>query len=1224
MPPMPLSDEEIFQAARRIESTEARWAYLNHACGDDVELRRRVEALLNALESSESFLESPAPPLAAERPTALLPVTEKPGETLGHYKLLQQIGEGGMGIVYMAQQTEPIERRVALKIIKPGMDTRQVIVRFEVERQALAMMDHPNIAKALDAGVTDGGRPYFVMELVKGIPITEYCDKHQLTTSERLELFVPVCQAIQHAHQKGIIHRDIKPSNVMVARYDDQPIPKVIDFGVAKAVDKQLTQKTMFTEFGQVLGTFEYMSPEQASFNQWDVDTRTDIYSLGVLLYELLAGETPFDRQRFRSEAIDDILRIIREEDPPKPSTRLSRSQRLPIIAQHRRTDPKQLGTVIRGELDWIAMKALEKDRTRRYETVNGFRMDIQCHLQGDPVTAAPPSAGYRLRKLSKRHRVAFAVSLLVASALLLGILGTSSGMVWALSEKRRAAAEEDKAEAAREEAEYSRYTSNIPAANFFLVNNAPSSASSILKSAPAKHRNWEWGYLAGRTWPQYRIRLDSIESSMPSSASANQFWKSEAARVVQSIRPWDEKAGLYGGFFSPDARSLFFYHAKGEIKKFSAEYGEQLAVYSSDLDNPITAAINSRGTKIASFPFSNRAIICDVLTEEVIASGRDDLEKSPPWICRWTPDEKYLVTGHMDGSIRIWDAQSESLNLVSEWQGHKKNTLDVFIPISNDAVWSASNDGTIRKWTVPGGLPLGEYRIPVDGEVEYQAIAPSGKLAFAILRDGANLIWEIETEKIFAELSGPDSDPYQGPPRFACAFSPDGTCLAAMTGKLGITIYDVTSGDVLNQVSGHGVPLRGMQFSPDGRMLLTVSEDGIAKIWSCVRDDSSDAFKAHEDVVYQIDIDSAGAMLLLGSYDATASIWNLRSNKRQAIYRQHGAEIVAVDLDSTGRHAATLDAEGVIHVWDTATANQLFSIDPQSNEFSSHLGGAGGGLRSNVLNFPAVLSTGIFTPDGKRLVAFQKDSMKTFNAKTGRIEVVLEGASSSGWPVYSHDSSLVAVLEMNARGAGVWDIRTGKRLHRLRHGKPLVMIDFSPVDHRLVTCSMGSEIIIWDGNTAAKLHTLNEPAGSVTTCRFSKDGQFVLAGYGDSAVRIWDTSSGRLVTTLRGHSERIRDVRFNPDQSRLLTWAMDDRAIIWDTAEPSANQLVVLGGKSKLLQAHWTPDGRDIVTAWSDGTIDVWRGASREDLSSLTVGQGTFVEDFGLWRDQHMNTVSN
>ena len=319
---------------------------------------------------------------------------------IGPYKLLQQIGEGGMGIVYMAEQQEPVRRKVALKIIKPGMDSRQVIARFEAERQALAMMDHQNIAKVFDAGTTDTGRPYFVMELVHGVPLTSFCDDNRLTLRQRLELFIPVCHAIQHAHQKGIIHRDVKPSNVLVTMYDDRPVPKVIDFGIAKATDQQLTERTMFTQFGAMVGTFEYMSPEQAEMNAFGVDTRSDIYSLGVLLYELLTGTTPLEKARLRDAAFNEMVRLIKEEEPPRPSIRLSRSATAASIAAARKTEPQQLSKLVRGDLDWIVMRCLEKQRDRRYETANGLARDIQRYLTDEPVEARPPSAGYRLQKV--------------------------------------------------------------------------------------------------------------------------------------------------------------------------------------------------------------------------------------------------------------------------------------------------------------------------------------------------------------------------------------------------------------------------------------------------------------------------------------------------------------------------------------------------------------------------------------------------------------------------------------------------------------------------------------------------------------------------------------------------------------------------------------------------------------------------------------------------------
>jgi serine/threonine protein kinase/Flp pilus assembly protein TadD len=450
---------EIFLTA--LERAPERWsALLADACAGDAALRARVDELLRAHRTMGSICDgvgTEAPGLASDQP-----IQEGPGSVIGRYKLLERLGEGGFGVVFVAEQMQPVRRKVALKLIKPGMDSKQVLARFDAERQALAMMDHPNIAKVLDAGAVERAAgpnpaahtPYFVMELVKGVPLTRFCDERRLTLRQRLELFVPVCHAIQHAHQKGVIHRDLKPSNVLVALYDDRPVPKVIDFGVAKATGQELTEETLHTGFGVVVGTVEYMSPEQASLNQLDVDTRSDVYSLGVLLYELLAGTPPFSKKELHQSGMLEMLRVIREQEPHKPSTKLSTAEGLPTLAANRGTEPAKLTKLVRGELDWIVMKTLEKNRNRRYETAAALAVDLERFLRHEPVFACPPSKWYRFCKLARRNRAVFTGALAAVLATLLGVtvLAVSNHLI--RQEQERTSQEKKHADAARQLAE--------------------------------------------------------------------------------------------------------------------------------------------------------------------------------------------------------------------------------------------------------------------------------------------------------------------------------------------------------------------------------------------------------------------------------------------------------------------------------------------------------------------------------------------------------------------------------------------------------------------------------------------------------------------------------------------------------------------------------------------------------------------------------------------------
>jgi serine/threonine protein kinase len=695
VPTDPQRVQAVFLAAVESPSPAGRAAVLDRECGPDADLRRRVEALLRANDEPDSVVDRPAadePPSGtgaftpdpedAGSSAAEQPLAEGPGTRIGPYKLLQPIGEGGMGAVYMAEQEHPVRRRVAVKVIKPGMDTRQVVARFEAERQALALMDHPNIAKVLDAGTTGNGRPYFVMELVKGVPITRFCDDHHLTPRERLELFVPVCEAVQHAHQKGVIHRDLKPSNVLVALYDGKPVPKVIDFGVAKALHQKLTDRTMFTEFGQVVGTLEYMSPEQAEVNQLDIDTRSDVYSLGVLVYELLTGTTPFDRQRLRSAALREVLRIIREEEPPKPSTRLSGSDELPSIAAVRRTEPRKLSRLVHGDLDWVVMKCLEKDRGRRYETANGLAADLRRYLADEPVEACPPSATYRLRKFARKYKKALAAVTAFVALLVVGVVLSTALAVWAMSAQRDADRQRNASDAAKQEAVEARgeaeqqrdaarltaYATGMGLALNAWDENNVVRARELLADVPTKAagrdlRGFEWHYLhrlcnaevlsvTGHAGPVWRVAFSPDGRLAAGSRDTVQVWDSATGQELLSLK--GHKGEVRSVAFSPDGRRLASGGCDNTVKVWDSVTGRELNSLQGHADWVTSVAFSPDGRRLASGSNDTTVKLWDSISGKEVGSLKGRAGRM--WSVAFSPDGRCLASANRDGSVSLWE----------------------------------------------------------------------------------------------------------------------------------------------------------------------------------------------------------------------------------------------------------------------------------------------------------------------------------------------------------------------------------------------------------------------------------------------------------------------------------------------------------------------------------------------------------------------------------------
>ncbi|UCG55831.1 MAG: protein kinase [Phycisphaerales bacterium] len=1094
--------EQIFHEAADISDPKERAAYLDAACKDDDNLRAAVEALLHADEAAGGFLESPAVEAKATFDTSTR--IDGPGTKIGRYEVLELIGEGGMGLVYLAEQKEPVKRRVALKIIKPGMDSRQVIARFEAERQALALLDHPNIAHVFDAGTTETGRPYFVMEHVKGMSVTRYCDERKLNIEQRLRLFEQVCEAVHHAHQKGIIHRDLKPSNILVSVHGDRAVPKIIDFGIAKAITQPLTDKTFVTFQGQLLGTPEYMSPEQVDLATQDIDTRSDIYSLGVVLYELLAGVLPFEKESFEGVGFAEIQQTIREQEPASPSIRLTRlGEKARVIAASRGTQVVPLARRLHRELEWIPLRAMRKDRCRRYRSATEMADDIRNYLTGLPLIAGPETAIYRVKKFVHKHAGSVATVALVAAAIVVGLvisiamyfLAEDARQKEAVAREKESVARiraENAEEATKEKAEELRrtlYVNSIQLAEAKHREGNASQVRSLLDSCPEDLRSWEWD------------RLNYIRDESISSLHTH-------------------KDRLRHAILSPEGNRIITSGDKDNtIKVWDLATGEEHKRFRGHENVINVLAVSPDGRHIASGSDDKTIKLWDATSGAEVMTLRG--HQAPVYALAFSPDGKHIASGgyYDDSTIILWDAQTGAQLRTLRGHGGEINAL-AFSPDGKRIV-SGSGDDTIKLWDAQTGAEVTTL-MGHDTWVHSVAFSPDGKRIVSGSWDKTVKVWDSETGTLISTIRG-----HVGPV-FSVVFGLDGNTIASVGGDNTVRVWDANSGEELKTFHGHDWNVAHVAFSPDGKHLISASMDGTVKLWDMMIDRVSFKFRGHIHHVVSIAFSPDGRQIVSGSVDSTIKLWDAQTSQPIRTMRDHGLAIWSVAFSPDGKRIVSGNHLGVVRVWDTSTGAPLLA------------------LRGHKVEVRCVA----FSPDGKHIVSGSGDrTVKLWSTSSGSEIMTFRGHKGEVRCVAFSPDGKHIISGSYDKTIRIWDASSGSEVMTFQnHTDYILSVCFSPDGKRIASASRDRTVKVWDAETGGELMNLTHP--DCVYAAFSPDGTRIVTGCYDGRVRLWDSATGAELLTLAAESF-IFDTAFSPNGKTIVAGIGDGEVMLWESTMP-------------------------------------------------------------------------